>query len=99
MHFPGEETAAEHDGHIIECSWDAKQEAWTYMRERRDKQTPNAWHVYHKVLQSIKDNITPGHLVEIIKKATDGNKLYPKRQVANPSNDHIASQEVARAGQ
>lgn len=48
------------------------------MRERRDKATPNAWHVYEKVLQSIKDNITPAHLVEIIKEATDGNEQYPK---------------------
>lgn len=48
------------------------------MRERRDKSTPNAWHVYEKVLQSIKDNITPAHLVEIIKEATDGNEKYAK---------------------
>ena len=48
------------------------------MRERRDKATPNAWHVYEKVLQSIKDDITPGHLVEYIKKAIEDNDIYGK---------------------
>lgn len=74
--FPDKEDAKLHDGEIIECSWDAKQEAWTYMRERRDKKTPNAWHVYEKVLQSIKDNITPGNLVDIIQGATRNNVIY-----------------------
>lgn len=80
--FPDKD-AAQHDGQIIECSWDAKHESWTYMRERRDKATPNAWHVYEKVLQSIKDDITPGHLVDYIKEAIEGNAIYAK---PNPSS-------------
>ena len=76
MIFPRSEDAKLHNGEIIECSWDAKQEAWTYMRDRRDKKTPNAWHVYEKVLQSIKDNITPNDLVGIIQEATCGNIIY-----------------------
>lgn len=28
-------------------------QAWRYMRERRDKDTPNAWHVYESVSRSI----------------------------------------------
>lgn len=76
MNFPDREDAKLHNGEIIECSWDAKQEAWTYMRDRRDKKTPNAWHVYEKVLQSIKDNITPSNLVGIIQEATRDNIIY-----------------------
>lgn len=76
MIFPDKEDAKLHNGEIIECSWDAKQEAWTYMRDRRDKKTPNAWHVYEKVLQSIKDNITPSNLVGIIQEATRDNIIY-----------------------
>lgn len=76
MTFPDKEDAKLHNGEIIECSWNAKQEAWTYMRDRRDKKTPNAWHVYEKVLQSIKDNITPSNLVGIIQEATRDNIIY-----------------------
>ena len=82
--FPDKEDVVQHNGEIIECNWDAKQEAWMYMRERRDKKMPNAWHVYEKVLQSIQDNITPSHLVEIIRKATNGNPVYAK---AKPEDD------------
>ena len=72
-----------HNGEVIECSWDAKQESWMYMRDRRDKKTPNAWHVYEKVLQSIKDNITPNNLVDIIQEATHNNILYVANTTAN----------------
>lgn len=83
MIFPDKENAKLHNGEIIECSWDAKQEAWTYMRDRRDKKTPNAWHVYEKVLQSIKDNITPSNLVDIIQRATCDNVIYAASSKAN----------------
>ena len=63
------------------------------MRERRDKETPNAWHVYKKVLQSIEDNITPTHLVDIIKKATTDNTTYAKK--LNPSNNQQAPDQNA----
>jgi hypothetical protein len=89
--FPDKD-AAQHNGQIIECSWDAKNESWTYMRERRDKATPNAWHVYEKVLQSIKDDITPGHLVEYIKKAIKGNSIYAKAK-DKVSNDQKPASE------
>lgn len=84
--FPDKEGTFQHNGGIIECSWDAKEEAWVYMRERRDKKTPNAWHVYEKVLQSIKDNITPSNLVDIIQKATDGNVIYTSKPGRPKSN-------------
>ena len=83
--FPDKEDAKHHNGEIIECSWDAKHEAWTYMRDRRDKKTPNAWHVYEKVLQSIKDNITPSNLVDIIQEATHDNINYAASTKPNGS--------------
>lgn len=43
---------------VIECSYDPELETWNYMRMRPDKETPNAYHVYLKVMGSIKDNIT-----------------------------------------
>ncbi|KAL3142910.1 hypothetical protein ABBQ38_003198 [Trebouxia sp. C0009 RCD-2024] len=81
--FPDKEDAIHHNGEVIECSWDAKQESWTYMRDRRDKKTPNAWHVYEKVLQSIKDDITPSTLVDIIQEATHNNIIYTASTTAN----------------
>ncbi len=89
--FPDKD-AAQHNSQIIECSWDAKNKSWTYMRERRDKATPNAWHVYEKVLQSIKDDITPGRLVEYIKKAIAGNDVYAKAK-DKVSNDQKSASE------
>lgn len=53
------------------------------MRDRRDKKTPNAWHVYEKVLQSIKDDITPSTLVDIIQEATHNNIIYTASTTAN----------------
>ena len=64
-------------GKIIECSFDGPSETWVYMRERRDKITPNAWHVFLKVLQSIQDNITDASLLESIDEALQ-EKVYEK---------------------
>ncbi|EIE27392.1 hypothetical protein COCSUDRAFT_34803 [Coccomyxa subellipsoidea C-169] len=52
---------------IVECSWDGEEGVWRYMRVRSDKDTPNAYHVYEKVMQSIHDNITEEDLQEEIK--------------------------------
>jgi len=57
---------------VIECSWDAENETWRYMRHRLDKETPNAYRVYEKVVQSIVDNITEEEVVEFIKHPPQG---------------------------
>lgn len=36
-------------GKIIECSYNEKTDTWVFLRERVDKSTPNAYHVYEKV--------------------------------------------------
>lgn len=56
---------------VVECSWSAEQNAWVYMRERRDKDTTNAWHVYEKVVASIQDDWNDeallGHVDHVLK--------------------------------
>ncbi|BDA47945.1 mRNA-capping enzyme [Coccomyxa sp. Obi] len=47
---------------IVECAWDGEAGEWRFMRTRSDKDTPNAYHVYEKVMQSIQDNITQDDL-------------------------------------
>ncbi|KAI4318965.1 hypothetical protein MLD38_032617 [Melastoma candidum] len=58
-------------GKIIECSWDADEQAWVCMRPRVDKNTPNEFNTYRKVMRSINDNITEdvvlGEISEIIR--------------------------------
>ena len=60
---------AEMDGHIIECTFDSETKTWLYLRERKDKDTPNAYHVFEKVMRSITDNITQEDLVSFISQA------------------------------
>lgn len=50
MAFPEGHEPSEFVNRVIECSWDADAAAWRYMRHRLDKETPNAYHVYEKVL-------------------------------------------------
>ena len=57
-------------GKVIECSFDQETKTWIYMRERKDKDMPNAFHVFEKVLRSIQDNITQDNLIDYIKAAT-----------------------------
>jgi len=58
-----------YNGRIIECAWDGDLQAWSFMRERRDKTLPNAETVYEKVWASIKDNITEEDLLLEIEQA------------------------------
>ncbi|CAI7791472.1 unnamed protein product [Closterium sp. NIES-53] len=53
-----EEEANELEGKIVECCWKKDEGEWEFMRVRTDKEHPNAWHTYLKVMESIRDNIT-----------------------------------------
>ncbi|KAL4187197.1 hypothetical protein AMTRI_Chr09g37890 [Amborella trichopoda] len=64
--FKGGEDPSEFNGKIMECSWNAQEEHWEYMRIRTDKETPNAWNTYTKVMQSIQDNITEEEVLDEI---------------------------------
>lgn len=70
--FPGmsdEEAQEKLEGKVVECSWRAEEGVWEYMRMRPDKEHPNAWGTYIKVLDSIHDNITEDKLLEAIENA------------------------------
>ncbi len=40
-----------YNGKIVECCWDFDNHAWVFHRERTDKDTPNAYHVYESVFK------------------------------------------------
>ena len=44
-----EDQVEELEGKVIECAWNSDEGVWEYMRERTDKDHPNAWHTYEKV--------------------------------------------------
>jgi hypothetical protein len=52
---PGHDMQPQHllhyNGKIVECCWDFDNHAWVFHRERTDKDTPNAYHVYESVFK------------------------------------------------
>lgn len=69
VEFPEGEDPALYDMRIIECSYDPEKDTWVFMRERKDKDTPNAQHVYESVSRSIQDNIKEDELLAYIDEA------------------------------
>lgn len=69
VYFPPGVSGDELIGHIIECVWDKDRNGWVYMRERKDKDKPNAYMVFEKVMRSIEDNISDEVLLEVVGKA------------------------------
>ena len=68
----------------MECSWNRDKNAWTFMRERLDKKTPNAYHVYEKVMQSITDDIKEDTLLSEFEVALK-NDVYARDHVIPPT--------------
>jgi len=75
--FPEGTDPEELEGEVVECAWDGERRAWTFMRTRPDKETPNHVRVYHRVVQSIEDNITDEVILEYVEEVTK-NELYQK---------------------
>jgi hypothetical protein len=81
---------------IIECARGAEPGTWTYMRVRTDKSHPNAYGVYLKVLNSIRDNITEEKILQTIDEITQM-PSYTSRQTprhgahppARPGPPHV----------
>jgi len=69
VYFPQGESHTSFNGRIIECAWDSERNAWSYMRERKDKTLPNAFSVYESVWASIQDDLREEELLEKIKEA------------------------------
>ena len=62
---------------VIECTWNKEQQTWKFLRDRKDKETPNAYHVYEKVMKSIDDNIDETVLLSAVDQALQ-NDVYDK---------------------
>ncbi|GAQ88422.1 mRNA capping enzyme family protein [Klebsormidium nitens] len=83
VHFAdGEDPASFHDK-IIECARGTEPGSWSYMRVRTDKSHPNAYAVYLKVLNSIRDNITEEKILQTIDEITRM-PSYTSRQTPRP---------------
>mmetsp|Transcript_11085 Transcript_11085/g.23903 ORF Transcript_11085/g.23903 Transcript_11085/m.23903 type:complete len:801 (-) Transcript_11085:769-3171(-) len=61
---------------IIECAWDSEVVAWRFMRTRLDKKTPNAKHVFEKVMRSIADGIHEEELLGFLEWAFVNEAAY-----------------------
>ena len=75
------EAAQQYVDTVIECTWDKEQQTWRFLRERRDKEMPNAYHVYEKVMTSIEDDINEAVLLEAVEAALK-NPAYEKDMAA-----------------
>ncbi|GMH34397.1 hypothetical protein BSKO_02231 [Bryopsis sp. KO-2023] len=73
------------DGKIVECSYDAKASKWIFLRERFDKSTPNAFHVYQKVLNSIRDDISKDELLVHINRSFRESDVYRSDRARLPN--------------
>ena len=69
---------------VIECAWLADEETWKFQRYRLDKDTPNAWHVYEKVKQSIDDNIDNDTLLDHLEGVYNAPVYAEERRRAGP---------------
>lgn len=82
--LPEGSDVSEFANRVIECTWEpdvGEKGAWKYMRHRLDKETPNAFRVYQKVMQSIEDNITAEDVVDFVKLPPN----LPPQQPPQPS--------------
>ncbi|KAL3683404.1 hypothetical protein R1sor_001426 [Riccia sorocarpa] len=93
--FPEEQDMSLLVGKIIECSWNPEENQWEFMRIRKDKETPNAWHVYEKVMASIHDKITEDVLLEEIREICHL-PMY-KERIARTQREIQHAQQKARA--
>ncbi|CAN1287474.1 mRNA-capping enzyme, partial [Linum perenne] len=57
-----------YSGKIIQCSYNSEGEVWECMRVRTDRNAPNEFDTFEKVMRSIKDNITEDILLREIHK-------------------------------
>ena len=98
MVFPEGETARQYEGCIVECSWVEEEGVWNFMRVRSDKQTPNAFHVYEKVMQSIHDNITEDDLLAEVEVALQQDAYKADMEAAQKAAVVAAQKAAAAAG-
>lgn len=69
VEFAEGEDVRKYENCIVECAFDSEEGVWRFMRARTDKQRPNAWHVYEKVMTSIQDNIEEDDIIAEVEEA------------------------------
>jgi len=69
--FPNRIDPADYHQKIVECSYNPEAKTWVFLRERVDKDTPNDFNVFKKVVRSIEDDIGEEEIVKLSKEATD----------------------------
>ena len=62
---------------LMPLSFDGDLKTWVFIRERTDKNTPNDFTVYHKVVKSIEDNIDDAEIIERTAEAS-GRSIYDR---------------------
>ncbi|OAE31821.1 hypothetical protein AXG93_1838s1310 [Marchantia polymorpha subsp. ruderalis] len=92
--FPDDQDVSLMNGKIIECSWNPEENQWEFMRIRKDKETPNARHVYEKVMSSIQDKITEDVLLEEIREICRL-PMYAER-IARTHRETLNAERIAR---
>ena len=72
----------------MECAFDGEEGVWRFMRARTDKQRPNAWHVYEKVMTSIQDNIEEDDIIAEVEEAMKSPVYEKDRPPGAPQHSH-----------
>jgi mRNA-capping enzyme len=82
---PGVDPTQYH-GFIVECAWDKVMRAWTFMRTRPDKDTPNHLSTFQRVWHSIQDNITEKKLLTAIAAMCEAKQRASEEGVPPPAS-------------
>lgn len=53
---------------VVECTWDAENNQWKFLRVREDKSFPNGYKTAMSVCKSIQQPVTKKWLLEVIEK-------------------------------
>ncbi|GLC40885.1 hypothetical protein PLESTB_000012700 [Pleodorina starrii] len=95
VEFPPDVDPLAYDGKLVECTFDRDRGLWMFMRERRDKDTPNASRVYLRIKDSILNHVDQDLLVGILKDALLNQQAYAADRVnMNPQEQEALRKEV-----
>lgn len=84
VEFPPDVDPLTYDGKLAECTFDRARGVWLFMRERRDKDTPNGSRVYLKIKDSILNHVEQELLVGTLKEALLQRPPYEHDRAAVP---------------
>ncbi|GFR49356.1 hypothetical protein Agub_g11382, partial [Astrephomene gubernaculifera] len=76
VEFPPDVDPLTYEGRLVECTFDRGRGVWLFMRERKDKDTPNGDRVYHRIKESIINHVDQELLVGTLKQALLAQPCY-----------------------